>query len=255
VETSTAKIFNERYGYIRGMGSIGFLATAYVIGANFSMDLLINFTYFLSIMYFLFFITFTFKHKNFHIAEEGFKLSLVFKYKLFWSFIFVYHVALGILFTFLTIYLLDNNYEMPMISNIWNISVAAEIIMFFTFAYFKDVLDKYAYVYLSILMTAIRFLILYLYPESIYMVLLGQILHMFTFVVFHMSVMGVLSEIMEENFKMGIKIYFAVGYGISMAIGSYIGGLMYSEDIFLYTAILMLCSVVLWHLFIKKEKA
>ncbi len=253
VETSTSKIFEQKYGYIRGVGSFGFLITAFYVGNNFSIELLVNFIYVLAAMYLLLFLTFNFKHKNFEMAPELFKMSLIKNYKYFWTFIFVYHLALGVLFSFLTIYLLDRKYEMDMISNIWNISVVGEILMFFAFNYFRDKLDKYKYVYLSIFMTSLRFLILYVCPESVYIVLIGQLLHMFTFVVFHMSVMGVLGEIMKDNFKMGLKIYFAIGYGISMAIGAYIGGLVYSSDMFLYTLILMLASALLWYVFIKKE--
>jgi PPP family 3-phenylpropionic acid transporter len=253
IDSQTSKTFKEKYGIIRGMGSVGFLLTTFFIGMYYSDSLLQYFVYFITISSIIIGLSMGLKYKDIDFKEEAFDFSIITSNKLYWSFILVYHISLGLLFSFLSIYLIDKGFEISQIGNAWNISVLAEIIMLFTFVLIANKLSINNFIILAILMTMVRFVLLYMYPEN-YMIVLGaQILHLFTFPIFHINTMKTIEKLFPNNMKMGLKSYFAIGYGLSLAIGSFLGSYLYGENLFLYVTGITFISLILWLFFIKRE--
>jgi len=249
LEGQISKIFKEKYSIIRGIGSFGFLLTTLFIGMFYSNELIVYFSYILGFMFLFIGAFIGIKYKKVSFESEEYKLSIITSQKMYWLFIFVYHLGLGIYFSFLSIYLKDNSYSIMDISNAWNISVMAEIFMFFIFIYFKNKMSLLGFIRLSIFLTIIRFGLLNYFPENYSIVLLAQILHMFTFVVFHVNNIELMSKMFPNNFKMGLKTYFSIGYGLSLGLGSLLGGYIYSNEIMLNTAYIITLSLVVWFLF------
>jgi len=258
IDSQTSKTFKEKYGIIRGMGSVGFLLTTFFVGLYYSNLLLEYFVYFITISSIIIGLTMGMKYKNIEFKEEAFDFSIITDNKLYWTFILVYHISLGVLFSFLSIYLIDRSYEMSQLGNIWNISVLSEIIMLFTFVLIANKLSINNFIILAIIMTIIRFLLLYIYPENYVIALGAQVLHLFTFPIFHINTMKTIERLFPNNMKMGLKSYFAIGYGLSLAIGSFLGSYIYGDNLFLYVTGITLISLVLWFIFnkvqLKEEK-
>lgn len=254
LESSTHIVFKEKYSVIRSFGSLGFLFTTYYIGTFFSFELLDYYTYVLAFILFIYFLLFKIKNKNTKMEPETFNFKLLFDNKLLWVFILVFHISVGILFSFLSIYLIDNSFNMSEISNLWNIGIIAEIVVFLLFSLFKNKLSEVSFISISIIMTIIRFVLLYLFPDNFALLLIAQVLHLFTFGIFHINFLSLFHKIFPNNFKMSIKLYFAIGYGLSFSIGSLMGGYLYSSNIFLYAAIISFISFIIWLFLIKQIK-
>jgi len=188
------------------------------------------------------------------MEPETFNFKLLFDNKLLWCFILVFHISVGMLFSFLSIYLIDNSFNMSEISNLWNVGVIAEIVVFLIFSLFKNKLSEISFISISIIMTIIRFILLYLFPDNYTLLLMAQVLHLFTFGIFHINFLSLFHKIFPNNFKMSIKLYFAIGYGLSFSIGSLLGGYLYSSNIFLYATLISFISFIMWLFLIKQIK-
>lgn len=249
------KLINEypnKYGFLRSFGSIGFFITTLLLGmyyTNYNLNMVI----YIIIAFMALFLIFEKEGEKKVEEKESIEFGLISQNLLFWVFIFIFHLSLGFYFSFFSIYLMDFNYEMLNISNAWNISVIGEFIGLLLFVYFRKNITQEMFVILSIIITGIRFLLLDFYPENLYIVLFAQFLHLFTFAIFHINLLEIIKKEFKEHSKMAIKLYFSVGYGASLALGSFLGGFLYSKNIFMILFIINFISLFIFIYWMKKR--
>lgn len=251
LDATTIRIFKEKYGIIRGMGSFGFLLIATVIGMNYTSNIVEYSMYLIAsgLIIFGYFI----KMEN-TTDNQMFDFKILTENKLLWFFIFLFHLPLGILFSFLSIFLIENGVQVDNISVVWNISILAEIVGFMTIIFFKDMLSVNKFIVLSIIVTIGRLCLINAYPQTLPVLLFGQSLHIFTYAVFHMNLIKLLEEKFKNNMKMAMKLYGSIGYGLSMCVGAVLGGYIYSQNIFYISALIMVGALITYIIYIKKTR-
>ena len=86
-------------------------------------------------------------------------------------------------------------------------------------------------------MTAIRWFLLFLYPESLIISFITQSFHAFSFGLYHSAVILYLYQL-YSNKKLAQQFTLGVAYGLGGFIGALISGLVYGKYLFLYSAII-----------------
>ena len=91
--------------------------------------------------------------------------------------------------------------------------------------------------------TTLRWILLYLYPDSLGVTFLTQSIHAFSFGLYHSSVIIYLYSL-YENKKLTQQFMYGVAYGLGGFIGALIAGAVYGEYLFLYSALFSLISLI-----------
>jgi len=168
VETiALASLSKNRYGRVRLWGSLGFMGIALWLGKILQEPY--EALYYLSAMAFLTLIFGGILVRHDTVDHPGtqdnssFSLS---KYWAFWVSVFLMQVGFGGFYNFFTIYETAHGISLEMVSWMWSFGVICEIVML----YFQGPLlqrNLLNILKFATLVTSVRWLILYLYPDSI----------------------------------------------------------------------------------------
>lgn len=239
----------ERYGKSRLYGSIGFMLISLVL-AKFLSEPKIALHYYLATtaMTSLFAI-FLLKHDVSHEEKASSKPFSFLQYWPFWASLFFMQVSFGGFYNFFTIYETQHGISLEMTSYLWSFGVICEIIML----YFQAPLLKnnlLGILKFCVAITASRWLILYLYPESLTLTFFSQAIHAFSFGLYHSAVIIYLFSL-YENKKLAQQFMYGVAYGLGGFLGAIIAGKIYGEYLFLYSAMFSLMALISLY-FVKK---
>jgi PPP family 3-phenylpropionic acid transporter len=244
IDTLALKYIGKNaYGRSRLFGSIGFMLVALVM-ANFLQErynVLYAMEFFgilLSVLS-LFIIKLDNKKTPNPPTLKPFK---VMKHLPFWVSVFLLQVSFGAFYNFFTIYESENGISLENISYLWSIGVIAEIIWFFFQARFLKH-DMLFLLKLSILLTAVRWTIVFLAPQSFYLVAISQTIHAFSFALAFSASMLYIYNIYEEN-KLAQMFLIGVSFGLGGFVGGLFSGALYGEYLFLYSAILAFAAYI-----------
>ncbi|AXK49716.1 MFS transporter [Aliarcobacter trophiarum LMG 25534] len=253
LEVTTVIILGkDRYGKARLFGSIGFMIIALVL-AKFLTTPFVALHYYLAIvvltvLFALLLLKNDLEEKINQISDETFSF---FKYLAFWISIFFMQVSFGGFYNFFTIYEIEHGLSLETISYLWAFGVICEILML----YFQAPILKnnlLTIIKFCIGVTAFRWLLLYLYPNSIEIVFFTQAIHAFSFALFHSAVVIYLYSL-YDNKKLAQQFLFGVGYGFGAFIGALFAGAVYGKYLFLFSFIFAFFSFVAI-CFVKKER-
>ena len=254
LEVSTVTLLGkDRYGKARLFGSIGFTIIALVLAKVLT-------TPFVALHYYLAVVVFTvifallllkhdFEDKINQTSDEVFSFL---KHLAFWVSIFFMQVSFGSFYNFFTIYELEHGLSLETISYLWAFGVLCEILML----YFQAPILKnnlLSIIKFCVGITAFRWLLLYLYPETLEVVYFTQAIHAFSFALFHSAVVIYLYSL-YDNKKLAQQFMFGVGYGLGGFVGALFSGAVYGENLFLYSAFFALLSFISLY-FIKKPSS
>ncbi len=237
IETySLIKLKKERYGKSRLFGSIGFMLVALVLAKvlnNHHMGLhFISFTILASI----FFALIISKDKNylFNKDKSGDDFLLLKHWNL-WISIFLMQVSFGAFYSFFTLYESEHGVNLEYISYLWSFGVICEIVLFYFQAKFL-IFDFLKIIKFCIAITIIRWLILYLFPDSLFLTFISQSFHAFSFALYHTAILSLLHQL-YKNKNLVAQFYFGIGFGLGGFIGSLLAGYFYGENLFLFSAL------------------
>lgn len=239
----------ERYGKSRLFGSIGFMLISLVL-AQFLTNPYVALHYYLAtniltVLFSLLLLTYDVEHKENNSTHEPFSFL---KYWPFWLSIFLMQMSFGGFYNFFTIYETEHGISLEMTSYLWTLGVLCEIVML----YFQAPLLKnnlLLIIKFSIAMTALRWLLLYAFPESLTITFITQSMHAFSFGLYHSAVIIYLYSL-YSNKKLAQQFMYGVAYGLGGFLGAVIAGWLYGENLFLYSSLFALLSFLA--LFIKK---
>ncbi len=233
-------IGKESYGKVRLFGSIGFILVALIL-VNF-LDVPTTALFFLLVMIAS---TVLFGYIIAHLDNkkvvepesiEGKHLDLLAHWPL-WLGLTLMQVSFGPFYNFFTIYETAHGISLQTTIYLWSFGVIAEIILF----YFQGPLLRRNLLKLlefSLLVTVIRWLITWLFPENIAVLYLAQSLHAFSFALFHTAAISYLYELYSER-KLAQQFFFGISYGLGGFIGAISAGYIYElwpSMLFLYAA-------------------
>ncbi|SFV64174.1 Probable 3-phenylpropionic acid transporter [hydrothermal vent metagenome] len=245
VETiSLHTLSKSRYGKIRLYGSIGFMLTALWLGQVLTSPYqaiyyLISFTLLTAIFGTM--IIYYDQDTKIERTDHQEPFSLI-KYPWFWISIFLMQVSFGGFYNFFTIYETSHGISLEMTSWMWSFGVVCEIIML----YFQGSLlqkNLLTIIQFAIIITVIRWLILYLYPNSITMIFISQSLHAITFALYHTASISYVFSIYTQK-KLAQQFFLGIAFGLGGSVGALLAGQIYGESMFLIEALIALLSFV-----------
>lgn len=254
VETiALGTLSKHRYGKVRLWGSLGFMAIALWLGKvlNAPQEAL----YYLSAMASLSLIFGalltrydTTPHSSPH-DDASFSLS---KYWAFWLSIFLMQVGFGGFYNFFTIYETAHGISLEMTSWMWSFGVACEILML----YFQGPLLQRNLLFLlqfATLVTALRWMMLYLFPDSVVLTFASQSLHAIGFALYHTAAITYVFSLYTQK-KLAQQFFLGIAFGLGGSVGAVLSGQLYGENLFLVEAMITLLAfaVLLFH---QKRKA
>ncbi|OCL88327.1 putative 3-phenylpropionic acid transporter [Aliarcobacter thereius] len=241
--TTVTLLGRDKYGKARLFGSIGFALIALILAKVLSTPF-VALHYYLAIVvlvvvFALLLLKNDFEDKLNPISDEVFSFL---KHFAFWASIFFMQVSFGGFYNFFTIYELEHGLSLETISYLWAFGVLCEILML----YFQAPILKnnlLSIIKFCVGITGLRWLLLYLYPDSLEIVFLTQAIHAFSFALFHSAVVIYLYSL-YDNKKLAQQFMFGVGYGLGGFIGALVSGATYGENLFLYSAFFALLSFI-----------
>jgi len=234
----------KRFGKSRLYGSLGFMVLgivlareldSYTVGLNFySVFVFITLIFGLSITY----KNDDFKHKATN-NNEKFELK---KVAYLWVSLFFMQISFGTFYNFFTIYETERGISLEMVSYLWAFGVICEIIFF----YFQAPLLKLNLLKIlkfSVFITIIRWLLLFLFPQSLTMSFVAQSLHAISFALHHTVAISFLYTI-YQNKKLAAQFYYGFSFGLGGFIGALLAGYFYGDYLYLYASFMALLSFI-----------
>lgn len=253
VETAALELISkERYGKVRLYGSIGFMIIALFLGSYLKevnqAIFYLSATAFFTMVFGMLIIRNQTKEQRTQKAKSGeFSLTLFWP---FWVSAFLMQMSFGGFYQFFTIYELEMGLDLQIISLMWSFGVLCEIVML----YFQGPLLKrnlLAILQVSIFLTALRWLLLYLYGESTTVVFASQTIHAFSFALYHTAAISYV-YILYKDKKLAQQFFLGIAFGLGAFAGSIFAGLVYGAYLFLFEAIIAFLAFAV--LFFQKSK-
>lgn len=246
VETiSLQQVSKKMYGKIRLWGSVGFILMALWLGKIDASPMETIYylcaTAFLTWIFGYFVLQFdTDEEGEADKNEKGFSLQ---RYWAFWTSIFLMQVAFGGFYVFFTIYEAEQGLSKEIISYLWSFAVICEILML----YFQGPLlqkNLLTILKLATLITAFRWLLLYLYPSSLELTFFSQSLHAIGFALYHTAAITYVFSLYTQK-RLAQQFFLGISFGLGGGVGSFVAGYLYdfkSEYLFLVEAVITLAA-------------
>jgi PPP family 3-phenylpropionic acid transporter len=134
----------------------------------------------------------------------------------------------GVYYSFFSIYLESFGYSRAGIGAIWSIGVAAEVIVFLMMYRLLLHIGVRLIVLGCLFFATLRWLIIGYYADELWLLILAQVLHAFTFGAFHAACMECVRRFFDVSCQGKAQaLYSSCCYGAGGAIGSYTGGLVW----------------------------
>lgn len=131
----------------------------------------------------------------------------------------------GAYYTFISIYLEEHHYSRPVIGYMWALGVIAEVVLFL-FAY--KLLHRFGVCRLfaiALLVSALRWVILALWVDSLWLLIFAQLLHAASFGLFHLTAISLTHLLFPGKLQgRGQALYAGLSFGLGGALGSWISG-------------------------------
>ncbi len=237
IETYALEVLKkENYGRSRLYGSIGFIFVALILarllddnymGLHFATVTILLSVYFAAV------ISMDKTHFTNKKSTDSEHFDILKHFPL-WISIFLMQVSFGAFYSFFTIYESEHGLSLAMISYLWTFGVLCEVVLFYFQAYFLK-FDLFKIIQFTLLITAFRWLLLYLFPQTLSIVFISQSIHAFSFALYHTATLSFLYVLYKDK-KLAAQFYYGLGFGLGGFFGSLLAGYFYGEYLFLVSA-------------------
>lgn len=255
VETIALSSLSKRYyGRVRLWGSIGFVVIALWLGKVLSSPF--EALYYLSAITFLTLLFGTMLTKYDTIShstpqeDASFSLS---KYWAFWVSIFLMQVSFGGFYNFFTIYETEHGISLEMTSWMWSFGVICEIFML----YFQGPLLQRNLLHIlqfATFVAAVRWMILYLYPESVLLTFASQSLHAISFALYHTAAITYVFSLYTQK-KLAQQFLLGIAFGLGGSVGAVLSGEIYGEYLFLVMSLIAFIAFAILFVHQKRKES
>lgn len=233
IEAIAIEKLKEKYGKSRLFGSIGFMLFGIVAGyINFNL-----------VWFYIILMILTNGISLYFLEDKTIKKSSepidFLKEKEFWIALILMQISFGGFYNFFTIINIEAGISKNLIGWLWAIGVTAEILIFIYQEKFINKFSPIFWIKLSLLLTAIRWIILNFVVGNFILVALTQLIHAFSFAIFHTASLLYLSS-RYKNKTLAQQFYAGIGYGFAAFIGSIIAGIIYGKYLFLIEGFVVL---------------
>lgn len=224
------RIGRERYGRIRLFGSLGFIAVSLVL-VRFLSSPYVGIDFLIAMaMVTLIFGALIGIHRHSSSSDECEKSDELCRFSIrshipLWIGFFLMQVSFGPFYNFFTIYTTAHGISLDTTVWLWSFGVVAEILMF----YFQGPLlrgNLPRLLQFTALITALRWMIVALFPDSTPLLFAAQSLHAFSFALFHTTAIALLFELYHAK-RLSQQFFFGISYGLGGFIGAIGAGALY----------------------------
>ncbi len=151
-----------------------------------------------------------------------------------WGFLlacFLMQASHGPYYTFLSIYLKDHGYSSTAIGQLWALGVVAEIGVFLVMHDWLVKVGAVRLFQLSIVITAVRWVLLAEFVDSLPILLLTQTLHAASYGLFHASAIELVNQFFPGRLQgRGQALYASLSFGLGNAAGSLAAGHLWTAS-------------------------
>ena len=221
---------NGHYSRIRMWGSLGFIVASLVLGFMIDAAGIQSLLWFLLLVQMiLFLLSYTLpdpkvtahEHDHFSIWQV-LKQPNVVALLVGCSLMVTAH---GVLYNFYSIYLSEHGYSKGVIGLLWSVGVVCEIGVFMWMPRLMARFRLKTILQISLVLAVIRFSMIGMAADNIWLLVLAQSLHAATFGSFHAASVEVVTQFFNGRHQAkGQAIYNSVAYGIGGTIGGVAGG-------------------------------
>ncbi len=259
IDTIALKVITkEHYGKVRLWGSIGFMGIALWLGSMIQSS-----SQTLLYIFILATLTSVFgyiagEYDNNSIIDssttDNKSLSLS-KYWAFWLSALLMQVSFGGFYNFFTIYETAHGISLQMTTWLWSFGVLCEIAML----YFQSPLLKgnlLRLIEIATFAAVIRWLILWLYPDSLTMAFVAQSLHALNFALYYIASIAYVYELYTQK-KLAQQFFLGISFGLGGSIGAIIAGEIYEyapDKLFLSQAFIAFVAWIMIRVHIKRRE-
>jgi len=248
----------ESYGRVRLFGSIGFILVSLVLvkylDSPSNAIIFLNLSALLTLIFGL--LISRYERKNAIETSEGGKHFSLLEHWPLWLSLFLMQVAFGAFYNFFTIYASSqpigiaelNISAIDMTIYLWSFGVICEVFML----YFQAPLlqnNLLRVLQFSVGITIIRWVILALFPDNLYLLYLSQSIHAFSFALYHSAAIMYLHSL-YSNKKLSQQFFAGIAYGLGGFTGAVGAGFIYEQSpqgLYLVAAFITLSSLLfLW---------
>jgi PPP family 3-phenylpropionic acid transporter len=165
----------------------------------------------------------------------------------------------GAYYTFFTIYLEEHGYSRHLAGWMWALGVFAEVILFVLMRTLLNYFSVYHLFISALFITSVRWVILALWVDNLFLLLLVQLLHAASFGLFHATAIYLTHMLFPGRLQgRGQALYAGMSFGLGGALGHLLSG--YSWDTmgstwaFLSSAIIALIGAMIAAKYVTKER-
>lgn len=228
---SATKLSRGGYGAIRLWGSIGFIVMSLSVGAlldYFSTEVIIytaSFTLFGLYLSSLLISSPPVSTDQNNQHTSTWKEALRYPFIVFMLSAILLQMSFGSFYSFFALYMTDLSYSGKQTGFFIAIGVLAEIGIFLVASRVIARVGVKWVLFVSLLLTTLRWFILAIIPEYIGSIIFSQILHAFSFGMTHATSVYFLHHYFSEGFQSRAQaLYVSIAFGVGGAIGSFVAG-------------------------------
>ena len=251
-------IGKERYGKVRLFGSVGFVLVAlvlvkYLSSAEVALNYLLLATFSTAMIAFIIVLNSHAKReKKEEITND---INLLADWKL-WLGLTLMQVSFGSFYNFFTIYETDFGVSLDMTIYLWSFGVIMEILMLFSQGRFLRN-NLLTILQITTFASAIRWFLVYAFPQDIVVLFFTQSLHALSFALFHSAAISYLFHTYKHQ-ALAQQFFSGITYGLGGFSGALLAGYIYEifpRELFLSSALIAFLAFVFLRLHAKRNKA
>jgi PPP family 3-phenylpropionic acid transporter len=253
---SLKTIGKEEYGKIRLFGSVGFVLVALVL-VKFLSSAQIAISYLLILSFLTAIVAFVVVRNSDASSEKSTNvvndINLFSDLKL-WAGLTLMQVSFGAFYNFFTIYETDYGIGLDMTIYLWSFGVIAEIFMLF----FQGKLlrgNLLLILQITTFATAIRWFLLFLFPQNLTILFLSQTLHALSFALFHSAAISYLYHLYKHK-SLAQQFFSGITYGLGGFVGALYAGYVYELfPRYLFLSATFIALMASWFLYLWSQKS
>lgn len=243
VETIALSSLNKSdYGRVRLWGSLGFTGIALWLGRILETPeqafYYLSSVAFATLLFGAMLVRYDKAPQTSNEEDKSFSLT---KYWAFWLSAFLMQVGFGGFYNFFTIYETAHGVSLEVVSWMWSFGVLCEIVML----YFQGPLlqrNLLRILQFAMLISVLRWLILWAYADSVTLTFASQALHAVSFALYHTAAITYVYSLYAQK-KLAQQFFLGIAFGLGGSVGALLSGKLYGEHLFLYEAIITLLGV------------
>ncbi len=217
----------EKYGKIRLFGSVGFILVSLVV-VKFLDPPSLALLYLLVIAFFVVITAYVIVQGQKEILNKTSKekndINILKDWKL-WLGLTLMQVGFGPFYNFFTIYETDFGLSLEIIIYLWSFGVVVEVFMlFFQGRFLRN--NLLLILQITTFITAIRWFLVFLFPQNLPILFFSQSLHALSFALFHSAAISYLFVLYKHK-SLAQQFFSGITYGFGSFIGALYSGYMY----------------------------